>query len=155
MKQDIPAKAGDWFCKNDIYVLVIGKDADIFFIALAAKSNSYMVQCPFVPVHNNVLYNFLEGAKRVGNGVTNDISNSIKSWISNNGGHKTYFEISVEDIFETLLKGSKTDLDLLSEDRLLPICFPGIAGKQRDASVSYFETDGGRVGGTRLNAELN
>lgn len=155
MKQDIPARAGDWFYKNHIYLLIIGKDANIFFVALAAKSNGYMAQCPFVPVDNNVLYNFLEDAERLGNRAPTDISHAIESWIGNNGGHKTYFELSIEDIFKTLLTGSNTDLELLSEDKLLPICFPGISGKQRDASVSYFETGGGRVGRTRLNAELN
>jgi len=152
---EIPCNHGGWYVADNIAIIIVGRDADIFFIGISIFHNGFAAQCPFVPVAEGILYNFLSEAKYMGQGVVADVSPSIESWKRNNAGHKTYFEINIRDILNTLLSVSNTDLNLLSKNIVLPICFPGIAGKQRDDTIKFIDIKMGKLGGTRINGEFN
>ena len=154
-KKPIPVRIGSYYQHNGLYVMVVGHDYDICFIGIMAHINGFAIQCPFAPVSSNVLYDFISNGEYIGHGNPSSIEDSIKSWMDNNGGNKSFFEVSIHEIFETILSFSSVNLSTLDKDILLPICFPARKSTITTGNYMPHTAVGDRLGTIKINGERN
>jgi hypothetical protein len=124
-------KIGEVYFDGYYHVMIVGKDEDtpIWFIAISYVSNKLKAQCPFIPVHEDVLISFTETLLPEYSVQPSDISGSIEFWLSSNKGSKNAFSSPVREIWEVLVdtlqsSGKKPSDFFNGEWYNLPIFFP-------------------------------
>ena len=53
---------GDTYVKNDIAIMVVGESDDIIIVGIMTQVDGCQIQCPFAPVSQTVLSDFIRGA---------------------------------------------------------------------------------------------
>jgi len=154
-KKPIPVSIGSYYHYNGLYVILVDHDHDICFIGIMAHINGFSVQCPFAPVSSNVLYDFISNGEYIGHGNPSSIEDSIKSWMDNNGGNKSFFEVGIHEIFETILAHANIDLSTLDKDVLLPIIFPAKKSTITTGNYIPHALDRPCLGTIKINGERN
>jgi hypothetical protein len=121
---------GEIYNDGKFSVLIIDREGDIYFIAIAMVEKR--VQCPFVPVSRSILENFTDTLFPMPEKIVpSDISESKELWLKQNDGYRTFFTIPINGIWEYLvsaLKKSGTKPSDFWKDSwyVLPIMFPTI-----------------------------
>ncbi len=147
-------KLGDCFTHEEsgIELMVLSGDGEIFLVTCQIRVNGFALQCPFIPVHNDQLYEFISESIPMGVGKPVEAEYYTNFWIKACNGHKSYFTIPIQDIMKAIIKESKLDLYNLDRDSLLPLLFPGSSSNVgADKQIAF----GKMIGSTRINSELN
>lgn len=152
--EGLTGKCGDCFThkKSGMELMVLASDGDIFLVTCQIRIDGFVLQCPFIPVHNDQLWEFIEESIPTGMGKPIEVEYYTKFWINACGGHKSYFTIPIHDIMKEIVKQSKLDLYNLKEDSLLPLLFPG--SSDNDGADKHINFDK-MIGNTKINSELN
>lgn len=102
-------KIGEVYFNGGYHVMIVGKDPDtpIWFIAIAIIHDT-KAQCPFIPVHEDVLMEFTDSLFPESIAEPADISSSIEFWLEKNKGNKNAFASPIREIWESLIQTLKS-----------------------------------------------
>lgn len=121
---------GEIYNNGKFSVLIIDREDDIYFIAIAMVEKR--VQCPFVPVSRSILENFTDTLFPTHEKITpSDISKSKELWLKQNDGYRMFFTIPINDIWGHMIS-ALVNSDIKPSDfwkdswYVLPIMFPTI-----------------------------
>jgi hypothetical protein len=154
-KKPIPVSVGSYYHYNGLYIMLVGHDYDICFIGIMAHVDGFAVQCPFAPVSSNVVYDFISNGEYIGRGNPSSIEDAINAWKDNNAGHKSFFEISIHEIFKITLTHCDVDLSKLDKDTMLPNVFPARKSTITTGNYVQHSVTGGKLASIKINGEFN
>lgn len=119
-----------WYRYNDIAILYLGENETNFikYIAIHFFIGDKQYQIPFVPVHKDILNEFLDKAQYAGPGKPSPIDDSIRIWLNFNNQAKTFFTSKIETVAKLSLEaiGDRLSDFYCESEKLyhLPIIFP-------------------------------
>lgn len=96
---------GNCYTLDNYHVMIVGQDDEhdyIYFISIMTSDEYARIQCPFAPVHKDILDD--SDLEFYGNSQPSSIIESIKTWKDQGDDVKTFFTVPIPEIWEMLIK---------------------------------------------------
>jgi hypothetical protein len=126
---------GRCYIHRDLSLMILGREDDTYFISLQKTTpNREMVQCSFIPIATNTLFDFTVNAELVGWGNPSSIDDSIELWKCN--GEKSWYlspHVIWNKLMEAIMSSGKSMQDLMVDNRIhLHIFIPEVFDVRRN-----------------------
>lgn len=133
---------GNLYIKNDLNLLIVGRDDDIdniYFISITVNFKYIRMQCTFIPIEVDRLIEFVDEANYCGNFNPSSLDGAMEAWTELNNGEKLYFKLSPLEIWESIIgymKNSKSPIacPLYNGILLTPIIFPKVKNEHESTT---------------------
>jgi hypothetical protein len=111
---------GRCYIHRDLSLMILGREDDTYFISLQKTTpNREMVQCSFIPIFVNSLYDCIAEAELVGWGNPSSIDDLIEVWKDNNGqSWKQHPQKIWNLLMDAMTKSGQSIEDLMVDNRI-------------------------------------
>jgi hypothetical protein len=111
---------GRCYIHRDLSLMILGREDDTYFISLQKTTpNREMVQCSFIPIFVNSLYDFIAEAELIGWGNPSPIDDLIEVWKDNNGqSWKQHPQKIWNLLMDAMTKSGQSIEDLMVDNRI-------------------------------------